>query len=147
MTSILSGKWVFDSNIFIYFLDQSSPFFEQSKALFGEIISGKIKAYCGQQNIIEVERILIQRYKRTVSETISKIDILIKEFSFQVLTPFPYTMKTFHSVIPSITKGADVFDYYLAATMLDNGINRILTVNTKDFSKIHGIEAVNPFLR
>ena len=145
MMNTLSGKWVFDSNIFIYFLDQSSPFFKLSKALFAEIISGKVKAYCGQQNIIEVERILIQRYKRTVSETISKLDLLITEFSFQVITPFPYTLKKFHSILPTITKGADVFDYYLAATMLDHGINRIMTVNTKDFSKIPGIEAVNPF--
>ena len=146
MTSILSGKWVFDSNIFIYFLDQSSPFFEQSKTLFAEIISGKIKAYCGQQNIIEVERILIQRYKRKISETIPKMKILIKEFSFWVLTPFPYTIKTFNSLVPSIKPGGDFFDYYLAATMLDNGIDRIFTVNTKDFSNIKEIEAVNPFV-
>lgn len=145
MMAILSRKWVFDSNLFIYFLDQSSPFFDQSRLLFENIISGKIEAYCGLQNIIEVERILVQRYKRTVTETITGLNSLISEFSFHILTPFPYTVKTFHKILPSIKSGGDVFDYYLAATMLDNGINRILTVNTKDFAKIKEIEAVDPF--
>lgn len=145
MMITLNGKWVFDSNLLIYFLDQSSSFFEQSKLLFGRILSGKIEAYCGQQNIIEAERILIQKYKKAIGETTSRLEILISEFSFQVITPFPYTLKTFHSILPSIKSGGDIFDYYLAATMLDNGINKILTVNTKDFKGIKEIEAVNPF--
>ncbi|MBI4066772.1 type II toxin-antitoxin system VapC family toxin [Candidatus Gottesmanbacteria bacterium] len=145
MRITLNGKWVFDSNLFIYFLDKSSPFYEQARALFAEIISEKIQPYCGQQNIIEVERILVQRYKITVPEITPKVDTLITEFHFRVMAPFPYTVKTFHTILPSIKSGGDIFDYYLAATMLDNGINRILTVNTKDFSQIKEIQAINPF--
>lgn len=145
MTTTLSGRWVFDSNLFIYFLDQSSTFHEQAKELFAEIISGRIEAYCGQQNIIEVERILLQRYKRTVREVTSSLDTLITEFNFRVMTPFPYMVKTLHRILPSIQSGGDIFDFYLAATMLDNGVNGILTVNIKDFSQIKEIEAVNPF--
>lgn len=145
MMTTLSGKWVFDSNLFIYFLDQSSPFFDRAKALFAEIISGKIQAYCAQQNIIEVERILLQKYHKTISETISSLGTLVTELPVQMITPFPYTFKTFHAILPSIKSGEDVFDYYLAATMLDNGIHKILTVYTGDFSHIKEIEAVNPF--
>jgi len=126
-------------------LDQSSTFFEQSKTLFAEIISGKIKTYCGQQNIIEVERILIQRYKRKISETIPKMKILIKEFSFWVLTLFPYTIKTFHSLVPSIKPGGDFFDYYLAATMLDNGIDRISCSSCYPVKLKEGINMNVPF--
>jgi predicted nucleic acid-binding protein len=37
------------------------------------------------------------------------------------------------------------FDSLLAATMQENGISKILTENVKDFNKIAGIEAENPF--
>lgn len=38
------------------------------------------------------------------------------------------------------------WDVMLAAAMLENGVNKIYTENTKDF-KIPGIKAVNPFLK
>src|SRR3989338_2387579 len=105
MMTTLSGKWVFDFNIFIYFLVNSSPFFEQAKELFLKVVSGEIKGYCGHQNIVEAERILIQRYKLKATDVISEITEVIKNFSFQVLTQFPYTLKTFHSHLPLIMKG------------------------------------------
>ena len=86
MMTTLSGKWVFDSNIFIYFLVNSSPFFEQAKELFLKVVSGEIKAYCGHQNIVEAERILIQRYKLKASKTFFEISAMIF-FGFFTVTP------------------------------------------------------------
>ena len=37
-----------------------------------------------------------------------------------------------------------IFDVFLAATMLDNGVRRIYTENITDFEAIKGIEAVDP---
>ena len=145
MMNILKGKWVFDTNLFIYFLNESSPFYDRARQLFAKITSEKINPYLGQQNIIEAERILIQRYKRTVKEATYAIKSIVNDFSFKILTPLPGTINTFHSLLTNLSSGSDIFDYYLAATMLDNGFKRILTANIQDFSKIPGIEAVNPF--
>ena len=41
--------------------------------------------------------------------------------------------------------GKDVFDRYLAATALSNGITTIVTENLKDFTGIPGLTAINPF--
>ncbi len=41
--------------------------------------------------------------------------------------------------------GKDIFDRYLAATVLSHGIDTILTDNTKDFADIPGLTATNPF--
>jgi predicted nucleic acid-binding protein len=41
--------------------------------------------------------------------------------------------------------GRRIFDAYLAATMLSNGINIIYTANDNDFEIFKEIEVVNPF--
>jgi predicted nucleic acid-binding protein len=40
--------------------------------------------------------------------------------------------------------GAQVHDTRLVAAMLVHGVKRILTLNTKDFTRFDGIEAVHP---
>src|SRR3989338_1161472 len=69
----------------------------------------------------------------------------LDELDIYIITPINKTHSIFFEILSNSSDPSDIFDYYLAATMLDNGINRILTINTKDFSKIPGIEAVNPF--
>ena len=41
--------------------------------------------------------------------------------------------------------GNRIFDAYLAATALSNGINQIATDNTRDFKKFKEIKLINPF--
>jgi predicted nucleic acid-binding protein len=43
-------------------------------------------------------------------------------------------------------RGGKIFDIFLAATMLDNGVRTIYTENVRDFEGIEGIEAINPFI-
>lgn len=40
--------------------------------------------------------------------------------------------------------GADIFDLYLIATMLENGVRRIYTFNTDDFTPFSEIEVLTP---
>ncbi|HXV81131.1 MAG TPA: hypothetical protein VEG60_14735 [Candidatus Binatia bacterium] len=42
-------------------------------------------------------------------------------------------------------KAGRIFDIFLAATMLDNGVQRIYSENINDFQGIAGIDAINPF--
>ena len=42
-------------------------------------------------------------------------------------------------------KGRKIFDLYLIATMLSNGVDTIYTANDKDFKIFKEIKAVNPF--
>lgn len=71
---------------------------------------------------------------------------IITAFEFEVLTPASATYQTFHQLIGNSTKTPpDIFDFYLAATLLDNGINQLLTVNIADFAGITSLNARNPF--
>lgn len=145
MMTTFSGKWVIDSNLLVYFLDQDSPFYSSTKDLFSYILSGKISATIAQQNILEAERVFVLAYKRDPSIVIRQLEDIIFNFRMDVISPLSDTYGHYHELLLSSGRPVDIFDYYLAATMLDNRVNRILTVNTKDFSKIKEIETVNPF--
>ena len=145
MKSILEGRWVIDSNLLIYGLDKNSSFYNETYELFKMVREGQIQPVIAQQNIIEVIQAFVKGYKYPVASIIRPLSGLITELGITIITPFSITYQRFLNLIIINSHARDIFDYYLAATMLDNGINRILTVNTKDFSKIPGITAVNPF--
>lgn len=47
-------------------------------------------------------------------------------------------------VLTSVTSRKNVFDVALAATLRDNGISGIYTVNVSDFKDFDFLEVVNP---
>ena len=145
MKNTLNGKWVFDSNLLIYGLDKFSSRYHDVYHLFELGKEGKIQIIVAQQNIIETVHAFVKGYKSPIEEVIYNIKGLLDELDIYIITPINKTHSIFFEILSNSSDPSDIFDYYLAATMLDNGINRILTINTKDFSKIPGIEAVNPF--
>lgn len=145
MKNILSGKWVFDSHFLVYSQDRQSPFYKETSGLFSLVLSGGIEMILAQQNILEAEKVLISVYHKTPVEVVQKFENIILNYNIKVITPQSNTYEKYHDLIIKYGVSKDFFDYYLAATMLDNGYNRLLTLNMKDFSKIEEIEAVNPF--
>ncbi|MBI5620539.1 type II toxin-antitoxin system VapC family toxin [Candidatus Gottesmanbacteria bacterium] len=148
MKNTYEGKWVIDTNILVYVLDLHSSHQRAAADLFHKIYRESIDAVVGQQNIIEAERVLVQVYKRLPEEAIEAVSGLVTDYHLSIITPIGTTYQRFHKILHSVphAKTVDFFDYYLAATMLDNGITNIFTANTQDFSTIPGIRAVNPFL-
>lgn len=145
MMTTFEGKWVFDSQLLIYSLDKKSPFYQRTQKIFDQIPFGKIQPLVAQQNILETERVFLLAYKLAPKYVVKLVKPIIDDFGFQVISPLPTTYLRCYELLEKSTGRLDLFDYYLAATMLDNGISQILTANAKDFSKIPGIKAVNPF--
>jgi len=145
MMSISEGKWVFDSHLFVYSQDNRSPFYEASSELFLRVLKGELKAVCAQQNILETESVLIRFYNKDSNTIVKILEDILLNYNVDVITPRPNTYEHYHDLILNSKLPYDLHDYFLAATMLDNGLSRILTGNTKDFFQIPGIEAVNPF--
>lgn len=155
MKNTLKGKWVFDTQLLIYTLNESSPFHFATKSLFELLISSKEKektlsekfiGVVAQQNIIEAENVLIKYYKFNYKKAIQAIQDIIIAFNFETIASLPTTYLRFHSLTKSLNKKTvDIFDLYLVTTMLDNGITNIITVNEKDFAGIIEITVYNPF--
>ena len=56
-----------------------------------------------------------------------------------------YTEQTSWKALADLNSEDDFWDAVIAQTMKENGITTIYTENVKDFQKIKGIKAVNPF--
>lgn len=150
MMTTLSGKWVFDTNCLIYFLDDVSPLHGEAKAIFQLLASDKrakdkklFQGVVAQQNILEAEHVLIKQYGRSLKEAANILSFVIDGFHFAVITPLSSTYHRYHTLVQGKTR--DLYDLYLAATMLDNDVTNIITANEKDFSEIKGITVYNPW--
>ncbi len=59
--------------------------------------------------------------------------------------PTPNTFKRLQALFQTYpVEGPLIFDLYLAATMLENGVTKIYTYNTADFVRISEIEVLEP---
>jgi len=145
MVNIPEGRWLVDTHFLVFSLDALSPFYEPTRDLFIAIQEDKLEAVVALQNILEAENVLIKKYAQDKNEIVKYIEGVIDAFNITIISPTPTTYLTFHKLIKLAPTSIDLFDYFLAATMLDNKIGNLLTLNTKDFSDIKGVRAVNPF--
>lgn len=138
--------YLLDTNVIIYALDGTSPFFPKAKAVLTRCFSGEIEGFVAQQNLLEATNVLVSVYKLPKKEVIKELHRLGKEFRLTTIFPLHSTIFTFWKLLAENKKTrADIFDFYLAATMVDNGLNQILTRNAKDFAGITTIKTLNPF--
>lgn len=138
-------KVLVDTNILVYALDEASPFYNKTVGIFEKIKNNEFQPVVAQQNILEAQNTLIKDYKLDKNEVLESIFSIIYSFEFIVINPQINTLKIYKNILDNNTvKRNDIFDLYLAATMISNSVKRIYTGNTKDFQGIKDIEAVNP---
>ncbi|MFH0927394.1 MAG: PIN domain-containing protein, partial [Candidatus Micrarchaeota archaeon] len=137
------GGCLVDSNVLIYSL-MAGTGEKKSEAL--DLLLGlcERKEYClSVQNLAETARVLLEK---TESHADCASIVSSLETHTQNASIFSYSKKTVASAIGlSSQNKVYFFDALLAATMKENGVSVIYTENTKDFSKIPGIRAINPF--
>lgn len=135
-----------DTNILIYSVNLDSPKYKQAVIFINENI-GQLEI--AHQNILEAIRVLThkkfshpKRLKEALSATLSI------SRSCSLISPNQNTIYLAIELIKKHKLNADkIFDAYLAATALSNGINTIATDNTRDFKKFKEINLINPFLQ
>lgn len=146
MPTTFSGRWAFDTQILLYALDGASPFHERTRDLFHDVFEKNIECVVAGQNILEAEHVLIKAYRSPPKDAVRLVGQLAKDYRLAVVMPFLSTLDRYHRFIQSMEK-VDIFDCYLAATLLDNGIFQLLSGNANDFSGVPGLTVVNPFLK
>jgi predicted nucleic acid-binding protein len=133
-----------DTNILVYAYDETAG--ERhliAKKILQECMEGKITLFISNQILGETIHVFRNKFPQ-----ISSIDIeeLIEEImgipSWQKVN---YTDKTIQRALSNLGENNDFWDAVIAQTMKENGITHIYTENTKDFEKIKGIKAINPF--
>ena len=145
MTITLNGTWACDSNILIYALDKDSRYYKQSRELFTLVKERRLDIVIAQQNILESINVLVHQYKTPLNKTVAAIYGLLSELDIDLVAPQSTTVQTCFHLFPAHQLRVDIFDYYLSATLIDNKITQLLTVNTKDFKYIKQLRVYNPF--
>jgi predicted nucleic acid-binding protein len=138
-------KWAFDSNILVYSLDEDSPFFQKTKALYRHVLDNNIQPVVATQNITETTNVLCKYYKVEIQTAAEKISDLIDTFSFQVIQPKQETHTTFFQLLSRYSTHLQIYDTFLAATLINNGIQNVITCNEKDFAHCEELTVVNPY--
>jgi len=141
-----------DTNLIVYAINKDSPYHAKATALMEAIGEGKLETclslqvlgefYATATNPKKIEKALTPEEAVLVIEGLLRTDTILK------LYPKQETLKlTLDLVKRYQLKSPDLFDAQIAATMLDNGVTTIYTVNEQDFAIFEEIKAVNPFKR
>ena len=136
---------IVDTNILLFAINSDSAKHKQAQK-FLEDNAGELEI--AHQNVLEAIRVVTHR---SFSQPMNLKDALSAVLSIAkscfIISP---NQNTYYLAIELIKNyklsGNRIFDAYLAATALSNGISAIATDNTRDFKKFKGITIINPFV-
>ena len=139
-----------DTNILVYALDTESSFHLKAIDFVNRTTHGELKMGICPQVVGELYATITNPKKAShplsPSEAIDAITPIWEAENTQRIFPKQETLElTLDLVKRYQLKSLDFFDAQIVATMLDNGISTIYTVNEQDFAIFEEIKAVNPF--
>lgn len=137
-----------DTNVLIYAADEASPFHKASKDLRDKAIKGEIELCLCPQILMEFYAILTDPKRvensRKPKEVIEEIEKYLNS-GIQIIYPKEDAiLRVLHLLRKYKLKKQKVFDAFLVATMLSNGVYQVYTYNQEDFEKFEEIEVLIP---
>ena len=137
-----------DTNILVYATFNDLPQYSTAKELRDRAALRKLEVYLSPQILAEFYSIVTnaQRVVKPLSPRKAReiIDVYLKTFPILRIKDTT-TQKMVELAQKHKVTGQDIYDVQIVATMLENRVKRIYTVNDKDFRKFKEIEAINPF--
>lgn len=142
----MTTQILIDSNVLVYAINDSSSKNKVARVFLKK--SFKNSNLClAQQNITESLRILTHnKFPKpwNAKEAIEQISKMTNNMS--VISPNIKTLFYFFEIIRKIrVSSKQIFDAYLVATALSNGVFTIATDNVRDFKIFEEINIINPF--
>lgn len=133
-----------DTNILVYaHKTDDSERHKVAKQIVEDCMKNKRELVISNQILGEFCRVMLHKADNPApkEKVLTMIDVIVHLDSWKKIN---YTEKT---VLETLKRDDSIFiwDAVIAQTMLENGITKIYTENVKDFSRIKGIKAVNPF--
>ena len=151
MKTVSNTKIFIDTNILFYANNPADAFGEQAIARINELASNGNVLIISTQIIREYAAVTLrnaQYHKLPMDSTITTVlnNIATFQRDFIVVGEKSDILSNWLSLLPQITTSKDVFDFNIAATLLSEGINHILTHNASDFNKFSSWLTVLPLL-
>jgi len=138
-----------DTNILVYALDSESPLHLKAIDFVNSALRGELKMGISPQVIGELYATITNPKKAShplsPNEAIDVISPIWEAENIRGIFPKQETLELTLSLVKRYQlKSLDFFDAQIVATMLDNGVTTIYTVNEDDFAIFKEIKAVNP---
>ena len=139
-----------DTNVLLYALAEASPFHRPARALYRQVIEGTLQACISPQVLCELLAICTDAHRfhpaLSVDQALRECLVFWEARTLKKIFPSSVTFEKATELIRRHrVSRQEVFDAFLAATMLENGVTTIYTANTKDFLPFHELQVVNPF--
>jgi predicted nucleic acid-binding protein len=155
--NFMAISWLIDSNVLVYAFfhkpDEEGGQEPEAKLRFDSrtvitlAAEGKLSSCVAQQNLLEFLAIVTS--PKRVASPVTLVEALRAceaYLSFcSLLTPKPSTYLTFETLAKK-SRGARerIFDFYLAATAIDNELSHVCTWNTKHLRPLPGLTVATP---
>ena len=140
----MKDRLFIDTNIICYAYDVRAA--DKRKAcekILEEALSGKISGVVSNQVLGEAFTAAVTKIGMPADEVATAVKSLIGSENLEKVN---YNYNTINRAVSDFEEsGVPFWDLVIAETMKENGIKRIITENERDFGRIRGIEAVNPF--
>ena len=140
-----------DTNLLVYAHNTDSEFHKQAAAFVTKVVNER--DHKGQHTICLPTQVLSefvhvvtwQRVEKPLS-IIEAIRVVqdYRDVGIPIIHQRETQIQTFLELLASGTTRRKVFDMVLAATLKDNGISGLYTVNVGDFKTFDFLQAVNP---
>lgn len=143
----MTGYWLIDSNVLVSAFNEAEEQHLNSKALLELTVARKLNACIAQQNILEFMATVTnaKRVEKPVSVELAQKAIHQYALFLKIITPKDETMWDFLSLLKEFTAIRErIFDVYLAATALSNGLSQICMWNVKHLEKISRLKVRTP---
>jgi len=139
MKNTSSIRWAVDTNILVYLFDKNSPFHHKAKKLFLFVEEKNIEIVIAQQSLVELVQVLTKWYRLPLKGAVEQV-LTVLTFEFTIIQPLPQTYSNYLGLCSLGFNPKNHFDFYLAATLIDNHTNSLITNNPKDFSKLEKLK-------
>ena len=138
-----------DANVLIYAEQDQSPHYLASKSLRDRALTGDVAACISPQVLNEFYAIVTNPARvdepLSAQEAIDQITKYYRSKRLAKIYPGPTIIQRELALLKAHpVAGPDIHDLHLVATMLENGVRRIYTFNTRDFDSFSEMEALVP---
>lgn len=136
------ARYLIDTNILVYSVNQGSPHYSSARKLLEEGFAQDVSFVVAHQSLIEFIAVLTRGYSIKLKDALSDAESFA--LRFEVIAPLPTTFERYMQLAHKAKETLYPFELYLAATMLDNDVERIITANAKDFQGVGLQEVITP---
>ena len=132
-----------DANLLVYSDNTSSPYYQVCREF---LVKERENLVVANQTLFEFIRVVTHpQYPKRLSLKTALNDVMKYSSLFDIVYETEKDLETFQSLCEKYELGSNrVFDTKLVATLVNNHISRIATINEKDFSIFDEIKVVNP---